>query len=361
MAKKLKLTPHLSEAALKKHYRSSKDPIESRRFHLLWLMSPGQQLPQAATVVGLSHSYARKVVKAYNEHGIESLNNGLKQKRGARSDALLSPEQQEKLRAALDEPPEDGGQWSGPKVARWIEKETGRAGVWNQRGWDYLKKLKYSWQRPRPHHAKANIEAQQAFKISLPERQNELEAKHPEAEVEVWATDEHRVGLKPIVRKTWSPIGERPVAQSNHQYEWTYVYGFICPATGASEWCLAPRVNVKWFSQVLADFACAVGAGVQKRILLVLDGAGWHRSSKLEIPEGIALEFLPAYSPELQPAERLWSVLDEPIVNRCFETIEAIEEVLAERCRVLSSTMVECLRKLTHFHWWPTHRSNALH
>lgn len=353
MARKIHLTPHLSEADLKQCYRSSKDPIESRRFHLLWLVSQGNTLTQAAAAIGLSYDYASRVVKRYNEQGREGISNGLKQKRGARSDALLSPEQQEKLKVALEEPPEDGGQWSGPKVARWIEKETGREKVWNQRGWDYLKKLRYSWQRPRPHHAKADAEAQEVFKETLPQRQQELEAKYPDAEVEVWATDEHRVGLKPILRKVWSPIGEQPVAESNHQYEWTYVYGFVCPNTGATEWCIAPRVGVKWFSQILSDFASAVGAGIKKRILLVLDGAGWHRSGKLEVPEGIELEFLPPYSPELQPAERLWSPLDEPVVNRCFETIEALEEVLAERCRVLSATMADCIRKLTQFHWWP--------
>ncbi|WP_445240191.1 transposase [Microcoleus vaginatus] len=47
-------------------------------------------------------------------------------------------------------------------------------------------------------------------------------------------------------------------------------------------------------------------------ILLVMDRAGWHISERLVIPSGICVEYLPAYSPELQPAERLWSVTDEP-------------------------------------------------
>jgi len=353
MARRITLAAHKSESELKRLYQKSRDPIESRRYHLLWLVSQGQALTQAAAVVGLNYDYARKVVRGYNEGGADSLKNGLKQKRQASSKALLKGEQQEKLRAALKEAPPDGGEWSGPKVARWIEAETGREKVWNQRGWDYLKQLRYSWQRPRPHHAKADAGAQEVFKAGLPERKHELEASYPGVEVEVWATDEHRVGLKPILKKVWSRVGERPVAESNHQYEWTYVYGFVCPATGATEWCIMPRVGVDWFSQALASFARAVGAGAEKRILLLLDGAGWHRSQKLDITEGLELEFLPPYSPELQPAERLWSPLDEPIVNRCFETIEMMEEILAERCRVLSATMAEQIRKLTQFHWLP--------
>jgi transposase len=67
-----------------------------------------------------------------------------------------------------------------------------------------------------------------------------------------------------------------------------------------------------------------VGINNNKIILLVEDNAGWHRSQKVKIPEGIIVDFLPAYSPELQTAERLWSLVDEPLVNEYFETIEEI-------------------------------------
>ncbi|CCI12373.1 conserved hypothetical protein [Microcystis aeruginosa PCC 9806] len=49
------------------------------------------------------------------------------------------------------------------------------------------------------------------------------------------------------------------------------------------------------------------------------------------------LNFLPAYSPELQPAERLWSLVDEPLVNEYFETIEEIEEIMITRCQYLET------------------------
>ncbi len=49
-----------------------------------------------------------------------------------------------------------------------------------------------------------------------------------------------------------------------------------------------------------------MGAGKRKRILLVLDQAGWHTAKKkLRVPDGIHLELLPSHSPELQPSERL--------------------------------------------------------
>ncbi len=89
---------------------------------------------------------------------------------------------------------------------------------------------------------------------------------------------------------------------------------------------------------------------LKKKVLLVEDNAGWHRSQKCKIPEGLIIEFLPAYSPELQPAERLWTLIDEPLVNESFETIDEIEELLVKRCNILGE-MKEDIKNLTNYHW----------
>ena len=84
------------------------------------------------------------------------------------------------------------------------------------------------------------------------------------------------------------------------------------------------------------------------------------------IPEGIEIEFLPPYSPELQPAERLWQLVDEPLTNQYFEregcwgfpslsnhaveTINEIEDILVERCSIVSEMKNE-VHKLTNYHW----------
>ena len=54
--------------------------------------------------------------------------------------------------------------------------------------------------------------------------------------IEIWAMDEHRIGLKPILRRVWAPKGERPIALGHHRYEWLYVWGFVEPASGATVW-----------------------------------------------------------------------------------------------------------------------------
>lgn len=70
------------------------------------------------------------------------------------------------------------------------------------------------------------------------------------------------------------------------------------------------------------------------------------------MPEEIELEFLPARSPELQPAERLWPLVNERVANRLFEELDELEEALVERCRALSE-QPELLRGSTCYHWWP--------
>jgi Winged helix-turn helix len=114
---------------------------------------------------------------------------------------------------------------------------TGRT-IHPQRGWEYLKRLDFSLQVPRPPHHKADPAQQELFKRELPEQVRQIQHAHPHAQVEVWAMDEHRVGLKPVIRRVWARKGHRPLIRVQQRYEWLYVYGFLHPETGASQWLL---------------------------------------------------------------------------------------------------------------------------
>lgn len=124
------------------------------------------------------------------------------------------------------------------------------------------------------------------------------------------------------------------------------------PATGQTWWCLMPTVSTEAMSQALGAFAVDEGIDATHRVALVLDGAGWHTGAGLHLPDGIDLIRLPPVSPELQPAERLWSLIDEPVVNRHFATLDELEAVLVQRCRTLRADPVT-IKAHTHFHWWP--------
>jgi transposase len=174
----------------------------------------------------------------------------------------------------------------------------------------------------------------------------------PAAQVELWATDEHRIGLKPLLRRVWAPIGQRPTAVVQHRFAWRYLVGFVHPASGRALFHLATSVSIPLFEVELAAFARAVGASPTKQIVLVLDRAGWHTSRKLRVPEHVHLLFLPPYSPELQPAEHLWPLTNEALVNRHFASIEALEEAQMAHCTALQARP-ERIQSTTRFHWWP--------
>jgi hypothetical protein len=179
-----------------------------------------------------------------------------------------------------------------------------------------------------------------------------VRATHPEATIALWAEDEHRLGLLPVLRRVWAPRGQRPLAAVRRQYEWLYVYGFVRPATGQRWWCLLPTVTAEAMSLALATFARDEGLDAAHRAVLVVDQAGWHIAHDLILPAGLDLVLLPAQSPELQPVERLWALLDEPIVNRAFPDLDALETVLVDRCRTLEAEPAR-LQAHTRFHWWP--------
>lgn len=182
-----------------------------------------------------------------------------------------------------------------------------------------------------------------------------LRATHPDASLTIWAMDEHRLGLLPSQRRVWARRGQRPVAWVRRRYQWLYVYGFVRPRTGQTWWALVPTVSAAAMRTVLAAFAADCGIDAQHRAVLVLDGAGWHTAKRLVVPEGVHLVFLPPASPELQPAERLWHLVDEPVANRTVADLDALEEVLVQRCQVLAADR-RTIKTHTHYHWWAVER-----
>ena len=102
-------------------------------------------------------------------------------------------------------------------------------------------------------------------------------------------------------------------------------------------------------SLALAAFARDEGIGATHRAVLVVDQAGWPTSPDVVILDGIDLVFLPAASPALQPAERLWPLVDGPVANRAFPDLDALEAVLVDRCRPLEADR-EPITSHTHYH-----------
>jgi len=123
--------------------------------------------------------------------------------------------------------------------------------------------------------------------------------------------------------RVWARRGSRPVQVKQTQYDWIYLFGAVNPQSGDSVGLLAPTVNTAMMNLHLRMISEHVGCRVQ--VVLVMDQAGWHVAKHLVVPDNITLLFLPAYSPELNPVERLWCWLKEhDLSNRVYADYQAL-------------------------------------
>ncbi len=127
--------------------------------------------------------------------------------------------------------------------------------------------------------------------------------------IEIWFCDEARVGQKNTISRRWARRGTRPSAPKDQRTQSAYIFGAICPAQGKGAGLVLPRCTTAAMALHLAEIAQAVAPGAHA--LLLLDQAGWHLSTKLEVPANITLLPLPPRSPELNPVENVWQFIRE--------------------------------------------------
>jgi transposase len=117
--------------------------------------------------------------------------------------------------------------------------------------------------------------------------------------------------------------------------EYTYAYGAVTISDGQWDSLLLPQVNTEYMQIFLDEIS---NRYPRERIVMVLDGAGWHKSKHLKLPKNMQLLSLPPYSPELNPVENIWEELREKhFHNRVFASLDAVEEHLVQGLRRLES------------------------
>ena len=177
-----------------------------------------------------------------------------------------------------------------------------------------------------------------------------IKQENKDKKVEIWTEDEARLGLQPTIRRTWSPKGKRFIANQTRKYEWIYAYAFVHPLTGKSFWLILPTVNARIMNIALKEFSKYVDPEREKKILLLIDNAGFHTSKEMKVPENIQIFPLPPYSPELQPVECSWPLLKESVANRYFDNLDKLENTVSKRCQWLEKNP-EILRGAVGFNW----------
>ena len=146
--------------------------------------------------------------------------------------------------------------------------------------------------------------------------------------LEIWFQDEARVGQQGTLTRIWARRGTRPRAPRDTRYQWAYLFGAVCPARGIAAGLVLPFANTEAMNAHLAEIARSVAPGAHA--LLVLDGAGWHGSATLAVPDNITLLHLPPYAPELNPVENVWAYLR---ANKLAITVfDSYDDILKACC-----------------------------
>ena len=115
----------------------------------------------------------------------------------------------------------------------------------------------------------------------------------------------------------------------------------MAPGDGDSFHLLLPFVNTEMMQIYLDEFSQSLG---EKEIILIMDQAGWHKSKDLVVPKNIDIWFLPPYSPELNPVERLWKTIKKNTLhNRLYDTLKQLEKAVVDYFDTLTQEVVRQL------------------
>ena len=155
-----RIVEHLPVEQLEARYRAARDATEARHYQAIWLLAQGRTFLEVAEVLAYVPRWVEELAARYNALGPAAL--GDQRRRNGRAASLLTEAVLTALAVRVREPPDDGGLWSGPKVAAWMARHLGLTRVHPQRGWEALKRIGWSVQAPRPRHPRAATPEQQA-------------------------------------------------------------------------------------------------------------------------------------------------------------------------------------------------------
>jgi transposase len=173
--------------------------------------------------------------------------------------------------------------------------------------------------------------------MSLKKNLKEVVESNPKKEL--YFFDESRFGTHSKLGYGWFPKGSRTPVKMKLGYQNFYVYSAVNPKEGKNISIIAPLVNTEWMNVYLEEMSKVLG---DTEALLVMDQAGWHKAKGLKIPANITIIYLPPYSPELNPTERLWKYMkDHTIKNKIFSTLKQLEEAICDFINKLDDSITK--------------------
>ncbi len=162
----------------------------------------------------------------------------------------------------------------------------------------------------------------------------DIQKQHPDKTVEVWFQDEARVGQQGRLTRIWGEKGKRQRIPKDMRFEYSYIYGAVCPQRDTAEAIVicsvsktAMQLHLNAISQRIPE---------DRHGVLLMDRAPWHKS--LETPPNMTIFYLPPYSPELNPHENIWEYLKNNFLsNKVFNDLEHVTQACCQAWNLLCS------------------------
>ena len=196
---------------------------------------------------------------------------------------------------------------------------------------------------PPQKSSKKNETLTEAFVSTFQQQVEDVISEKQSPSIRLFCQDESRFGILPIVYRRITACGVKPVATVDYQYEWFYLYGAVEPRTGDGLFLELPRLTGECF-QIFIDELAATFADTLN--VMVLDNGRFHHAKSLVIPSNVVLIFLPPYSPELNPIERLWQAIKQKLFTHTYQTLDQMQQQLSQ---ILGTFTKSAMAKITAF------------
>ena len=337
-----KITESVSE--LKKLLRKTSVGYQKQRLTALYLFRSGQATTrkQAAEMVGVHRRTVGHWIATYEADGLEAL---LARDYSPGRPSRLSKEQQDMLRAELQKPE---GFSSYQEITDYIADTFGV-----QMNYKTVHRLvRYKWNAklkvPRKSHKKKDQEACNEFAANFATTVESVISEKASSfqSVRLFCEDEARCGLLPVSFRRITEPGVKPIATIDHTYKSLYLYGAVEPKTGESFFLEMSALDSVCFQVFIDEFAKAFPETLN---ILVVDNGRFHHAKSLQLPDNIALVYLPPYSPELNPIERLWQDIKYKLFQHTLETIEDMQHKITQ---ILRSYTKASIAQITNFEFF---------
>jgi len=151
--------------------------------------------------------------------------------------------------------------------------------------------------------------------------------------INLYFEDESRFGLFTRQKRVLTAKGVKPICPYQHRFENTYLFGSFSPVNGDSFVLELPYCNTDTFQVYLNEFSIQKPDELK---IIILDNGAFHKAKRLKIPPNIVLLFLPPYSPELNPAEKIWRYLKDEISLRVYKNIRELQDDL---CKIITDNL----------------------